>query len=224
MKTHRLVLWAALLAVCLPAATLQSSGLAPLQLPDPETHAGRPLMAALKQRQTLREFSSRALTQQHLANLLWAGFGINRPQTAHRTAPSAMNCQEIDLYLATAEGVYLYDARANRLQPVWEGDARAKTGGQDFVKTAPVAVLLVADLTRLAKAPPADRERYAWLDAGCISQNLYLYCASEGLATVVHELNRSPLQEVLKLRPEQKVILAQSVGFPKDPPPARDQK
>jgi nitroreductase len=175
-------------------------------------------MQALKDRQTVREFSSRPLSQQQLANLLWAGFGINRPPIAHRTAPSAMNSQEIDLYLTTAEGVFLYDPKANCLQPVLAEDIRSKTGGQDFVKTAPVSVLFVADLSRLSKAPPADRERYAWMDAGYISQNLYLFCASEGLATVVHELNRGPLKEALHLRPDQSVILAQAVGFPKEQP------
>jgi nitroreductase len=198
------------------SAALGDAAPAPVQLPPPETEGGKPLMQALKARQTAREFSPKPLSRQWLSNLLWAGFGINRPPIAHRTAPSAMNSQEIDLYLATAEGVFLYDPKANALQPVLGEDIRLKTGGQDFVKTAPVAVLLVADLSRLAKAPPADRERYAWIDSGYISQNLYLYCASEGLATVVHELNRGPLKEALHLRPDQSVILAQAVGFPKE--------
>lgn len=197
---------------------LLGAGPAAIQLPPPQTDGGKPLMQALKDRQTVREFSPRPLPRQLLSNLLWAGFGINRPPIAHRTAPSAMNSQEIDLYLATAEGVFLYDPKANCLQPVLGEDIRLKTGGQDFIKAAPVALLFVADLARLSKAAPADRERYAWVDCGYISQNIYLFCASEGLATVVHELSRGPLKEALKLRPEQSVILAQAVGFPREQP------
>ena len=113
------------------------------------------------------------------------------------------------------EGSYVYEAHGHGLRPVAAGDIRSKTGGQDFVKAAPVALIFVADLSRLAKAKPEDRDRYATVDAGYISQNIYLFCASEGLATVVHELDRKALPELLKLKPEQKIILAQSVGFSK---------
>jgi nitroreductase len=221
MKPKRFLLTPAWLTIGLASvAAVLAAEPAPIQLPPPQTDGGRPLMQTLKDRQTGREFSPKPLPRQLLSNLLWAGFGINRPQIAHRTAPSAMNSQEIDLYVASAEGVFRYEAKDNRLQPVTTADLRAKTGGQDFVKTAPLALLFVADLSRLAKAPPADRERYAWMDSGYISQNIYLFCASEGLATVVHELNRGPLKEALGLRPDQVVILAQSVGFPKESPGA----
>jgi nitroreductase len=196
--------------------TAWSADLVPVQLPPPQTEGGKPFLQVLRDRKTTREFSSKPLPPQTLSSLLWAGFGINRPQITHRTAPSAMNSQEIDLYLATADGVFLYDAKANQLQPVSVVDVRAKTGGQDFVKVAPVALLFVADLTRLAKAKPQDKERYAWMDAGYISQNIYLFCASEGLATVVHELDRAPLREMLKLKADQIIVLAQAVGFPKE--------
>ncbi len=172
-------------------------------------------MQSLQERQSLREFSTNALPPQVLSDLLWAGFGINRPAIDHRTAPSAMNSQEVDLYVATADGVYVYDAKAHRLMPVVSGDFRSQTGGQAFVKDAPVTILFVADLTRLAKARPEDKAAYAAIDTGCIVQNVYLFCASEGLATVVHELNRGPLPKTLKLRPDQKIIIAQSVGYPK---------
>jgi len=212
------------------SVALLAEDLKPVSLPPPQTAGGSPLLQVLKERKTAREFSSKPLPPQLLSSLLWAGFGINRPSIAHRTAPSAMNSQEIDLYVATAEGAFLYDAKAHALQPVAPGDLRAKTGGQDFVKTAPLALIFVADLARLSKARPEDRERYAWMDSGFISQNIYLFCASEGLGTVIHEVNRAPLKEALKLRPDQVVILTQAVGYPKEPasqsganPPAATQ-
>jgi nitroreductase len=206
---------AALCCLATGSLTLAAAELVPIALPAPQTEGGKPFMQVLKERHTAREFRTNALPPQVLANLLWAGFGINRATNAHRTAPSAMNAQEIDLYVATAEGLFLYDAKGNQLQPVANGDFRAKTGGQDFTKTAPLALLFVADLGRLSKAPPQERERYAWIDTGYVSQNIYLFCASEGLATVVHELDRARLKETLKLKPDQTIILAQAVGFPK---------
>jgi nitroreductase len=192
--------------------------LQPISLPPPHMTGGKPLMQALKERQTLRDFSPARLPPQVLSDLLWAGNGINRPDIAHRTAPSAMNSQEIDIYVATAQGIYVYDAKGNRMEPVVAGDIRARTGGQDFVKVAPVALILTADLTRLTKAQPEDKERLATIDAGFISQNIYLFCASAGLATVVHETDRTGLREALHLKPEQKIIIAQSVGYPMPTP------
>jgi SagB-type dehydrogenase family enzyme len=207
-------------AVALPAMC-RAGELAPRPLPAPRMEGGMPLMEALRERQSKRDFTAAPLPPQVLSDLLWAAFGINRPADDHRTAPSGMNAQEIDVYLALAEGVYVYDAKAHRLNPIANGDARAKTGGQDFVKVAPVALVFVADLSRMVKAKPEVKEVYAWNGAGYISQNVYLYCASAGLATVVHEVgNRGPLAEALKLRPEQKIILAQAVGYPG---PAREK-
>jgi nitroreductase len=202
-------------ALCGCIALAQAQELRPIALPPPQTGGGKPLMQALRERQTRREFSPEKLPPQTLANLLWAAFGVNRPESGHRTAPSAMNSQEIDLYVATNEGLYLYEPKENRLRPQIPGDVRDKTGSQPFVKEAPLALVFVADLARLAKAKPEERERYALMDTGFISQNVYLFCASEGLATVVHELDRATLAQTMKLGPDQKVILAQSVGFPK---------
>lgn len=192
--------------------------LQPIPLPPPHMTGGKPLMEALKERQTARDFSPASLPPQVLSDLLWAGNGINRPEIGHRTAPSAMNSQEIDIYVATAQGIYVYDAKGNRMEPVATGEIRARTGSQDFVKVAPVALIFVADLTRLTKAQPEDKERYATIDAGFISQNIYLFCASAGLATVVHETDRTGLREALQLKPDQKIIIAQSVGYPKVTP------
>jgi nitroreductase len=204
-------------ACLLLGATAKTAEPGSIQLPTPQTDGGQPLLRVLRDRKTVREFSPKPLPAQLLSNLLWAGFGVNRPGNGHRTAPSAMNSQEVDIYVATPEGVFLYEPKANQLQPAAQGDLRGKTGGQDFVKTAPLALLFVADLSRLAKAQPKDRERYAWIDTGYISQNIYLFCASEGLATVVHEVDRSPLKEALRLRPDQTIVLAQAVGFPGEP-------
>lgn len=213
MLSRTLLLLVGMIFASLPGS---AQDLQPVPLPKPRMEGGMPLMEALKSRKTAREFSPAELPLQILSDLLWAGFGINRPENAHRTAPSAMNSQEVDIYVATAAGTYVYDAAGNRLVPVAAGDIRARTGSQKFVKVAPVALLFVADLTRLAKAKPEDKERYAAIDAGFIVQNIYLYCASAKLTCVVHELDRSGLPEALKLKPEQKIIIAQSVGFPKE--------
>ena len=201
----------------IPVLTALAADPGPVQLPPPQTDGGKPFMQVLKQRMSTREFSPKALSSQLLADLLWAGFGINRATNAHRTAPSAMNSQEVDIYVCTADGVQLYDAKANQLRPVATEDIRARTGGQDFVKVAPVALLFVADLSRLVKAKPEDKERFAWIDTGFISQNVYLFCASAGLCSVVHELDRGKLGETLKLKAEQRIVIAQAVGFPKEP-------
>jgi SagB-type dehydrogenase family enzyme len=189
--------------------------LTPISLPQPRTDGGKPLMSVLKERKSTREFSPEKLPLQTLSDLLWAGFGINRPENDHRTAPSAMNSQDIDLYVATADGLYIYEAKRHRLQPLMAVDIRAETGSQPFVKVAPVAIIYVSDSARMTKAKPERFDFYASVDTGFVSQNIYLFCASEGLATVVHELDPAALAKVMKLRPEQKAILAQAVGFPK---------
>ncbi len=171
-------------------------------------------MDVLRTRHTTREFKSDKLPPQTLANLLWAAFGINRPATGQRTAPSAMNSQEVDIYVALSEGLFLYDAKSQQLKPVLSRDLRALAGGQDSFKQAPMTLIYVADLPRLAKANTDTRPFYAGFDAGCICQNVYLFCSSEGLATVVHDLDRRLLAQAMNLRPEQKIILTQAVGFP----------
>jgi SagB-type dehydrogenase family enzyme len=197
-------------------ALLLGQELKPLILPAPQTDGGRPLMQALKDRHSTREFSSENLSPQVLANLLWAAFGINRPATGKRTAPSAMNWQEIDVYVATAEGLYVYDAGGNRLDPILAGDVRGATGVQPFLKDAPLDLVYVADWAKTGRTSAEDRNLYTAADAGFIAQNVYLFCASEGLAVVVRgSLDRAALAKVMKLRPDQKILLAQTVGYPK---------
>lgn len=188
----------------------------PIQLLKPQTEGGRPLMQVLNDRKTSRAFSSEKLSIQMLSNLLWAADGVNRPDTGRRTAPSAVNWQEIDLYVVLPEGAYLYDAKGNRLQPVSKEDIRGMTGRQSFVKEAPLNLVYVADFSRMGKAAQEDKEYYSAADAGVIVQNVYLFCASEGLATGVRALIDKPvLAKALQLRPDQKIVLAQSVGYAK---------
>lgn len=204
-------------AICLLPASLVCAADEPqtILLPKPRMEGGKPLLQSLKERKSVREFKTAPLAPQLLSDLLWAGFGINRPENNHRTAPSTMNMQEIDLYVATADGLYIYDAKPHQLRLVESRDLRAKTTGQAELQRAPIALVLVADYARMAKAKPEQREKYAYIDAGFISQNIYLFCASEGLATVVHDLDRVPLAAAMQLRPDQQVIIAQAVGYPK---------
>jgi SagB-type dehydrogenase family enzyme len=215
MKTRysTLLLFATLVLVPGLAAAQE---LKPIDLPAPQTEGGKPLMQALKERHTTREFSPQKLPAQVLSNLLWAAFGINRPESGKRTAPSAMNWQEIDIYVAMADGLYVYDAQANKLNPVLGEDVRAYTGTQDFVKDAPVDLVYVANLKKTRNASPADRDFYTAANTGFIAQNVYLFCASEGLAVVVRgSVDRAALAKVMKLGPDQKITLSQTVGYPK---------
>jgi nitroreductase len=187
-----------------------------IKLPPPQTEGGRPLMQVLKDRRTSRDFGPGTLSPQMLSNLLWAAFGINRPD-GHRTAPSAMNWQEVSIYVATPEAVYVYDAKGNALTPVLAGDHRAATGTQSFVKDAAVNLVYVSDLSKTRDAASPDTQMYTAADVGFIAQNVYLYCASEGLAVVVRgSVDRPALAKLMDLQPNQKIILAQSVGFPKE--------
>ena len=186
----------------------------PLPLPKPQMEGGKPLMQALKERASSRAFSTEKLPLQTLSNLLWAACGINRPDSGKRTAPSARNWQEIDVYVATADGLFLFEPQEHVLKPVLPEDIRALTGSQPFVKDVPVNLIYVADYSKVSQDTPADKDRYTAADAGFISQNVYLFCASEGLATVVRGLiDREALAGKMGLRPDQKIILAQSVGY-----------
>ncbi|MCX5705492.1 MAG: SagB/ThcOx family dehydrogenase [Candidatus Omnitrophica bacterium] len=187
-----------------------------IQLPKPNMSGGKPLMQALKERKSVREFSSKELTPQVLSDMLWAANGINRPELGYRTAPSAHNAQEIDIYAVLSDGLYLFDALAHELKLIASGDLRGLTGKQPFVKEAAVNLIYVATLSKLGNASSEDAAFYAATDAGFVSENVYLYCASAGLATVVRGwVDKTALGKVMKLRPDQKVILAQTVGYPK---------
>jgi hypothetical protein len=206
--------------------TAPAPELKPILLPKPETDGGKSILAALKERKTTRSIAARALPPQMLSNLLWAAFGVNREQGAFgkagRTAASASNSQEIDLYVALPEGVYLYEARPHRLSPVVAGDHRARAG-RGAAATAPVNIFYVVDLTRYDTGPgqpdrnignPEVQKSYYYTDTGLIAGNVYLFAASQGLAAWFHNCNRDAAAKELKLRPEQKVLFAQTVGYP----------
>ncbi len=182
-------------------------------LPKPQTQGGKPLMQALSERKSAREFGSQKLEDQVLSNLLWAAFGINRPD-GRRTAPSGMNRQEIDIYAITADGAYMYDAKQHALKVVATGDLRAQAGTQPYAKDAPLNLIFVADRSKMGKTNDEDWLTFSGADTGFISQNVYLFCASEGLVTVVRaSVDRAVLGRVLALSPEQRIVLAQSVGY-----------
>jgi SagB-type dehydrogenase family enzyme len=186
------------------------------KLPAPQMTGGKPLLDCLRARQSARDFGAEKLSAQVLSNLLWAADGINRPDSGKRTAPSAVNWQDIDVYAATADGLFLYLPKEHALQKVLAEDVRAATGSQDFVKVAPLNLVYVSDYTKLQRGTDEDKRFYSGAHTGFISQNVYLYCASEGLITVVRGLvDREAAAKVMKLRPEQHITLAQTVGYPK---------
>jgi nitroreductase len=201
----------------------KQSGFDAIQLPQPNMTGGKPLMDALKERKSTRNFKPDKLPVQVLSNLLWAAFGINRPDSGKRTAPSAMNWQEIDIYVVMEEGVYSYNAKANTLEPVLNKDVRGDTGRmiQRFVSKAPLNLVYIADLSRVSTVGgilTGDEEMtiFSSVSAGAIVQNVYLFCASEGLATVVRGMiDKDAFAREVGLNPKQKIIIAQTIGYPK---------
>ena len=204
-----------LIALCLvPLGLISAQELTPVALPAPQTSGGKPLMQLLKERKSVRDFGPRQLSRQTLSNLLWAAWGINR-EDGRRTAPSASNRQEIDVYVIMADGTYLYDAKANALKPVVQTDLRKLAGTQPYPADAPVNLIYIADTAKLG-GDDAPRLANSYADTGFIAENVYLFCASEGLGTVVRaSVNRADLGKAMNLRAEQRIILAQSVGYAK---------
>jgi SagB-type dehydrogenase family enzyme len=185
-----------------------------LDLPSPQKTGGMPLMEALAKRSTVRAFDTTDISKQQLSNLLWASFGVNRPD-GKRTAPSANNKQEIDIYVLLKNGAYIYDAQNNKLILVTKEDLRSQAADQKFAD-APVQLIFIADLAKRGGNSEEENMRTANIDCGYISQNTYLYCTSEGLATGARgTVKRDALVTKLNLRPDQRILLAHSVGFPK---------
>lgn len=185
-----------------------------IKLPTPKKSGGKPLMTVLNERKSSRDFLEKNLPNQQLSNLLWAAWGYNRADK--RTAPSSQNKQEMDIYVALASGCYLYDARKNELVLVVKQDLREKTGKQDFVKNAPVNIIFVADKRKMAQQDEQSMLQTAYINTGFISQNIYLYCASEGLATVIRAwVDKAALALAMKLHDQQEIIVCQTVGYPK---------
>ncbi|MGD0958218.1 MAG: SagB/ThcOx family dehydrogenase [Methylomonas sp.] len=188
-----------------------------IKLPPVQMETGGAIMQILQARKSTREFSTEKLSAQMLSDLLWAAFGVNRPETGGRTAPSTRNWQDIDIYVAAADGLYLYDAKSNALKLILRKDVRAQTGTQDFVGLAPVNLIYVSDFMRMAAdTSPEDKKLTASIDTGFIGQNVYLFCASKGLATVVRgSIDVGALAKTMSLKSSQWIVAAQSVGYAK---------
>jgi len=186
-----------------------------IELPLPRSQGGKPLIEALRLRRSIREYSPRSLPRQVLSDLLWAAFGINQPATGDRTAPYWRHVMVIDIYAVIGDGVWIYEPKGHKLLLHLHGDIRANTGTQDFVTTAPLNLVYVAHGERMGDISGEDKRLYASVDAGFIGQNVYLFCASEGLATVFRaSLGYRELAKTLGLGAAQFVAFAQTVGYP----------
>jgi nitroreductase len=180
----------------------------------PRKNAGKPLMQALQLRRSTREFSPRPLPPEVLSDLLWSAYGVNRP-SGDRTAPYWRHIMVIDVYAAMADGVWLYDPKQHALRRHLDADIRAQTGRQDFVGIAPLNLVYVAHGERMTDISPEERRLYASVDTAFAGQNVYLFCASEGLATVFRgAVDQEKLGRAMKLGNGQFVTFAQTVGFP----------
>jgi nitroreductase len=184
-------------------------------LPPAQTQGGMPLLSALKLRRSTREYAERPIPEQTLSNLLWAAFGVNRP-SGDRTAPYWRHIMVIDVYVAMADGVFLYEPKAHALVPRLRDDLRAQTGLQDFAAKVPLNLVYVAHGERMTDVSPEDRRLYACVDASFIGQNVYLYCAAEGLGSVFRgAVDQKKLAAAMKLPEQQFVTFAQTVGYPR---------
>jgi len=185
-------------------------------LPPPRKDAGKPVMQALQARRSTRAYSARPLSLQVLSDLLWAAYGVNRP-SGDRTAPYWRHIMVLDVYAALADGVWLYEPQQHALRPHLGADIRARTGIQDFVATAPLNLVYVVHGERMNDLAAADRRLYGSVDAAFAGQNVYLYCASEGLATVFRGAVDYPrLERAMQLGEGQFVAFAQTVGYPSE--------
>lgn len=203
----------------IPAATAAAPATAPEQvrlLPAPAKEGGMPLMQALSLRRSTREFSNRRIPEQVLSDLLWAAYGVNRA-SGDRTAPSWRHIAVIDVYAAMEDGLWLYDPKRHALLPHPAGDIRAQTGQQDFVRTAPLNLVYVANGARMSELTPENRKLFCSVDSAFTGQNVYLYCACAGLATVFRgAVDYAKLARAMRLDEDQFVTFAQTVGYPKE--------
>ena len=209
LVTTILILW---------GTSMTAQELKTISLPEPALANDKPLMQAVKERKSTREFADKQLSLQDLGNVLWCANGVNRPEEDRRTSPSAMNKQSIDVYAVIKDGVYLYDAARHELTPVAAGDFREAAGMQDYVATAPLNLIYVSDLNKLDMIEDEqDRLLMACADAAHCSENVYLYGAAAGLAVVIRgSVDGDKLKEPLKLKPGQRVMLGQTVGYFKE--------
>jgi nitroreductase len=186
-----------------------------IKLSKPDLKKGVPMMEALSKRKTERNLSDKKLTLQQLSEVLWAADGVNRPD-GKRTSPAAMAKYAVDIYAVLPEGVYFYDVAKHELTLVTKGDFRKESGMQDFVYIAPLNLVYVLNLKSWQDIsrpiPEQKRDRWIAVELGCIAQNVHLYCASEGLGTVIRGMiDENKFSEVIKVKPEQ-ILMAQTVG------------
>jgi nitroreductase len=211
MKKISLVFIAALFT-----AFLQAQDLQPIKLLPPQLDKGKSLMQSLNDRHSTREFSDKELSLQELSNLLWAADGINRPDQKKRTAPSAMNTQDADVYVFLKDGVYLYDSFEMKLLPVVKGDKRALAGTQSFVAGAPVNFVIVSDYAKMGGTKDEDKASFAAGSAAFIGENVYLFCSAFDLNCVLRgSIDRETIAKEINLRPEQHAVYGITIGFPK---------
>jgi SagB-type dehydrogenase family enzyme len=217
MKAISSLIMLGVLATCLVGPSGGAEPLEPIHLPPPETSGGMPLMQALKNRMSTKEFTTQAIPREQVSNLLWAAFGINRPESGKRTAATAVDCQDIQIYVVFEEAAYVYEAKEHRLIPVANRDVRSLAATQGYAKAAPINLVYVSDHGKMADSFKDKKEIYAAFHAGAISQNVYLYCASAGLGAVVREsVDRQGLKDALNLNANQVIVMAQSVGYAAD--------
>jgi len=217
LTTRREAAASLLAAAGLAAPAAAQPAFAPIDLPAVGSDFGGSLAQALRARRSTREFdTTRKLPLSVLSELLWCAYGVNRPATADRTAPSWRHARETNIFAAVADGVWRYDPLAHRLMPHLNRDIRAATGVQDFVGSAPLNLIYVSDADHLGDISEVERHRVASADTGFIGQNVYLYCATQGLATVFRgSLDTAALGRILGLGPSQFVTFAQTVGYPR---------
>jgi hypothetical protein len=210
--------------------SVSSPNLLPVELPKPSPDRGKSVLKTLQKRKTIREISDKKLSRNVLSNLLWAACGINRKKGPFgipgRTAASASNSQEIDLYIALQEGIYVYDAFHHRLVPVVAGDLRALAigpGQPNYATTAPAHLIYIVDIHKLSNTSgfqepglqdPEIQKAYYYVDTGLIAGNVSLLATSLGLASWFHNCNKSGLGKIVKLRAGQRILFGQTVGYP----------
>jgi SagB-type dehydrogenase family enzyme len=213
MKAGSFAIISGVLATCLVGALRAAEPLEPIRLPPPDTSGGMPLMQALKNRTSTKQFTTQTVGLEEVSNLLWAAFGINRPESGKRTAATAMNCQDIDIYVVFPNAAYVYHAGGHSLIPVVNLDVRSLAATQEYGQAAPINLVYVSDYAKMASFPEDKKQVYAAFHAGAISQNVYLLSASAGLAAVVRDsVDRVALKDALHLRTNQVIVMAQSVG------------
>jgi nitroreductase len=201
-----------LLEGCSPATAEQPSS----PTTAPAAAGSATLSEAFRNRKSTNAFQSQPLPKELLLDLLWAAWGINRPDSGKRTAPSAMNTQEIDLYVLLPDGAYVYEAKQNQLTPVSDQDLRAKTGAMKF-QDVPVHLIFVADYAKYRMGTQSQKELWSSAHTGFIGQNVYLYCAANGLGAHFYAgIDGAALKDSLKLRADQAVLFGQAVGYPNE--------